>query len=266
MLAHNVQASKGKWQTLKNIEDVKEGTAEKKTSKTVPIPNCKIEAKKLVGKVNTASSMQSHKIGATKLFNDCWFDALQKPSYTPGNENTRIAVYEDPFLYFYARVPDPGKINTIWDLCDVTTLGNNKVVVDDSKAQFFGFFTWGSGKADKPQFGYGDDTPEYILVEGADNASPGANFHQPWAAFQCWDSTKRFSDPTQVRKQQPGSVTKENCFDGLLIDDETLRFENQLTLGILIMAVKNLKRRSLLFPQTCSKQCKEICRILQCYV
>lgn len=225
MLAHNVQASKGKWQTLKNIEDVKAGTAEKKTSKTVPIPNCKIEAKKLVGKVNTASSMQSHKIGATKLFNDCWFDALQKPSYTPGNENTRIAVYEDPFLYFYARVPDPGKINTIWDLCDVTTLGNNKVVVDDSKAQFFGFFTWGSGKADKPQFGYGDDTPEYILVEGADNASPGANFHQPWAAFQCWDSTKRFSDPTQVRKQQPGSVTKENCFDGLLIDDETLRFE-----------------------------------------
>ena len=225
MLAHNVQASKGKWQTLKNIEDVKAGTAEKKTSKTVPIPNCKIEAKKLVGKVNTASSMQSHKIGATKLFNDCWFDALQKPSYTPGNENTRIAVYEDPFLYFYARVPNPGKINTIWDLCDVTTLGNNKVVVDDSKAQFFGFFTWGSGKADKPQFGYGDDTPEYILVEGADNASPGANFHQPWAAFQCWDSTKRFSDPTQVRKQQPGSVTKENCFKGLLIDDETLRFE-----------------------------------------
>lgn len=225
MLAHNVQASKGKWQTLKNIEDVKAGTAEKKTSKTVPIPNCKIEAKKLVGKVNTASSMQSHKIGATKLFNDCWFDALQKPSYTPGNENTRIAVYEDPFLYFYARVPDPDKIKTVWDLCDITVLGNNKVVVDDSKAQFFGFFTWGSGKADKPQFGYGDDTPEYILVEGADNASPGANFHQPWAAFQCWDSTKRFSDPTQVRKQQPSSVTKKNCFDGLLIDDETLRFE-----------------------------------------
>lgn len=225
MLAHNVQASKGKWQTLKNIEDVKAGTAEKKTSKTVPIPNCKIEAKKLVGKVNTASSMQSHKIGATKLFNDCWFDALQKPSYTPGNENTRIAVYEDPFLYFYARVPDPDKIKTVWDLCDVTVLGNNKVVVDDNKAQFFGFFTWGSGKADKPQFGYGDDTPEYILVEGADNASPGANFHQPWAAFQCWDSTKRFSNPTQVRKQQPSSVTKKNCFDGLLIDDETLRFE-----------------------------------------
>lgn len=225
MIAHNVQASKGKWQTLKNIEDVKAGTAEKKTSKTVPIPNCKIEAKKLVGKVNTASSMQSHKIGATKLFNDCWFDALQKPSYTPGNENTRIAVYEDPFLYFYARVPDPDKIKTVWDLCDVTVLGNNKVVVDDNKAQFFGFFTWGSGKADKPQFGYGDDTPEYILVEGADNASPGANFHQPWAAFQCWDPTKRFSDPTQVRKQQPSSVTKKNCFDGLLIDDETLRFE-----------------------------------------
>ena len=225
MLAHNIQASKGKWQSLKNIEDVKAGTAEKKISKTVPIPNCKIEAKKLVGKVNTASSMQSHKIGATKLFNDCWFDVLQKPSYTPGNENTRIAVYEDPFLYFYARVPDPGKINTIWDLCDVTILGNNKVVVDDNKAQFFGFFTWGSGKADKPQFGYGDDTPEYILVEGADNASPGANFHQPWAAFQCWDSTKRFSDPTQVRKQQPSSVTRGNIFTGLLIDDETLRFE-----------------------------------------
>ena len=50
--------------------------------------------------------------------------------------------------------------------------------------KLFGFQTWGSAKADDPTYGYDEDkTPEYVLVEGADNASPGANFKQPWATF-----------------------------------------------------------------------------------
>ena len=33
-------------------------------------------------------------------------------------------------------------------------------------------------KADDPTYGYGDNTPEYLLVEGADNGAAGANFKQ----------------------------------------------------------------------------------------
>ena len=53
---------------------------------------------------------------------------------------------------------------------------NNIVVPHDEDVKFFGFQTWGSGKTDDPTYGYGDNTPEYLLVEGADNGAAGANF------------------------------------------------------------------------------------------
>lgn len=215
MIAHNIQASKGKWQKLKDIQEQGESAPK---SKTVPLADGTFP-KKLVGKVNTASSMQSHKLGATRLFNDCWFDGLKnaKDYYTPGSNGTRAAVYEEPFLYFYVNVSDPSTILTCDDLYTTYTQ-NGQLVVEDSNVKFFGFLTWGSGKADKPVFGYGDDTPEYILMEGADNGSPGANFKQPWAAFQCWDGDSY--------KQQNSSVTKTDNFTGLRIKGETLKFEN----------------------------------------
>ena len=65
----------------------------------------------------------------------------------------------------------------------------------DEDVKFFGFQTWGSAKGDDPTYGYDKkETPEYLLVEGADNGSAGANFKQPWAAFQTWDPTKKYND------------------------------------------------------------------------
>ena len=228
MVAHNVQASKGTWDTLENLEKNKANELpEGKTLKDLQLKYVPLsdgtKPKKLVGKVNTASSMQSHKLGATRCFNDCWFEAIKGETYTPGVTGTRSAVFEEPFLYFYANVEDPNEIYTCEDLISSSVI-NGSVQVDDSNVHFFGFLTWGSAKADKPVFGYGDDTPEYILVEGADNGSPGANFKQPWASFQCWNS-----QTGEDAEQQPKSVTLTDNFTGLLIKDETLKFESSGT-------------------------------------
>ena len=228
MVAHNVQASKGTWDTLENLEKNKANELpEGKTLKDLQLKYVPLsdgtKPKKLVGKVNTASSMQSHKLGATRCFNDCWFEAIKGETYTPGVTGTRSAVFEEPFLYFYANVEDPNEVYTCEDLISSSVI-NGSVQVDDSNVHFFGFLTWGSAKADKPVFGYGDDTPEYILVEGADNGSPGANFKQPWASFQCWNSRTG-----EDAEQQPNSVTLTDNFTGLLIKDETLKFESSGT-------------------------------------
>lgn len=228
MVAHNIQASKGTWDTLENLEKNKANTLpEGKTLKDLQLKYVPLsdgtKPKKLVGKVNTASSMQSHKLGATRCFNDCWFEAIKGETYTPGVTGTRSAVFEEPFLYFYANVENPNEIYTCEDLISSSVI-NGTIQVDDSNVHFFGFLTWGSAKADKPVFGYGDDTPEYILVEGADNGSPGANFKQPWAAFQCWNS-----QTGEDAEQQPKSVTLTDNFTGLLIKDETLKFESSGT-------------------------------------
>ena len=52
---------------------------------------------KLVGKVNFASSMQSHKIGSCKLFDDAFKNSTGSELPRGG----RKAVHEEPFLYFY---------------------------------------------------------------------------------------------------------------------------------------------------------------------
>lgn len=115
-------------------------------------------AKKLVGKVNFASSMQSHKIGSTALYNDLWKEVCGGNSITAteGFENTRSAVLEKPFLLFIQED-------------------------ENSEPQFVSFSTFGPGKGDKPTFGY-DKTkfPDYISIEGADNDRELVMCRVPW--------------------------------------------------------------------------------------
>ena len=115
-------------------------------------------AKKLVDKRNWASSPQSHKMGATKLYNDLYKEVVGRNEITSieGFENCRVAVYEDPFLVF-------------------------QQTENDSEPVFIGLGTFGSGKADKPTFGY-DKTksPDMLMIEGSDN-NPRLTKHQvPW--------------------------------------------------------------------------------------
>ena len=116
------------------------------------------KAKKLVGKVNFASSMQSHKIGATALFNDLKNEVCGKKSITatPGFENARSAVVEKPFLFFVQTETDAEPV-------------------------FKSFMTFGPGKGDEPTFGYDADAlPNTVCVEGADNDKPMIMGRAPW--------------------------------------------------------------------------------------
>lgn len=126
---------------------------------------------KLVGKVNFASSMQSHKEGACKLYNDAYkADTVQSGLLMGG----RKAVHEEAFLYFYL-ITDLESVAD-YELADL---------LKNPNVQFMGFQTFGSAKGDKATFGYDDDkTPEYILIEGGENSDPHVNFRRPWSALQ----------------------------------------------------------------------------------
>ena len=116
------------------------------------------KAKKLVGKVNFASSMQSHKIGATALFNDLKNEVCGKKSITakPGFENARSAVIEKPFLFFVQTE-------------------------NDAEPIFKSFMTFGPGKGDEPTFGYdAEQLPNTVCIEGADNDKPLIMGRAPW--------------------------------------------------------------------------------------
>ena len=221
---HNTQYSKG---TFLSEEQIANGVTEGSSKYVIPTDPEGIAVKKLVGKVNYASSMQSHKIGATKLYDRAYKEIFPENTLYSGGKK---ACLEEPFMYFYYNVTDNSQLNTIKieDLYTVETI-NGITVAQDANVKFLGFQTWGSAKADDPTYGYGDNTPEYVLFEGADNASPGANFKQPWAAFQTWTSefTKKENQEMAGKIiQQPKSVTETDYTTGLLIEGETIQFEN----------------------------------------
>ena len=118
-------------------------------------------AKKLVGKINFASSMQSHKLGLTWIYNDLYDQlvtngVITKPSQKTLYPNARIAVLEKPFLFFHRETE-----NDPWT--------------------FKYLMTFGAGKGDKPTFGFNKNTTgDMLMVEGANNDRPLALFRIPW--------------------------------------------------------------------------------------
>lgn len=116
------------------------------------------DAQKLVLKINYASSMQSHKQGATELY-DMLYKLVVGPTsiqQTEGFENTRVAVIERPFLYF--------------------TQADS-----DSEPVFQGLGTFGPGKMDKKTWGYDKKKfPYFAMMEGSDNNMPLTDMRVPW--------------------------------------------------------------------------------------
>lgn len=218
-LIHNCQYNikKGKclseadfeYNVANNLTEKDEGYIEPKNYYVMP--ESEIKAKKFVGKVNYASSMQSHKQGACDLFDSAYRTLFTNSLDEKLPNGGRKTVFEKEFLYFYYNLKPGETLETI----------TIKDTLED--ARFIGFQTWGPGKTDDPTYGYGDETPEYMLMEGADNGNAGANFKIPWAAFQTYDGTVA-NIGTQYIKQQPASVTTNDFVTGLLIDDETIKF------------------------------------------
>ncbi len=172
---------------------------------------------KLVGKVNFASSMQSHKEGACKLYNDAYkADTDQKGLLNGG----RKAVHEEAFLYFYL-------------ITDLESVANYELadLLKNPNIQFMGFQTFGSAKGDKATFGYDDDkTPEYILIEGGENSDPHVNFRRPWAALQRVGlnlagsrTLTNFPTVTVEEQQSPNRDYSKN----LWIQDESIVYQNR---------------------------------------
>ena len=115
-------------------------------------------AKKLVLKINYASSMQSHKQGATELYNLLHTAIVGKNSLQKADPKARVTVLERPFLYFL-QTPE------------------------DTEPVFHGLGTFGPGKMDKPTWGYDDENPEhadFAMLEGSDNNKPLTDMRVPW--------------------------------------------------------------------------------------
>lgn len=167
------------------------------------------KVKKSVGKVNWASSMQSHKIGSCKLYEDAYKTRFPN---TVGNIGKK-AVHEEPFLYFYWET----------DLDDVSTIELADLISNDTNLKFAGFQTWGAGKGDKYESGYGDDTPEYLMLEGGENANVTVNFRCPWHALQGLNEEGKFNNTPTVSKADSLS----NPEMGLVIEDESIVYQNQ---------------------------------------
>jgi len=164
-----------------------------------------ILVKKAVGKVNYASSMQSHKIGFCKLYDD--FVQQSSAKSTALATGGRKAVQEEQFLYFYVNA-NQYDVSDV-ELADLLAADAGTSTIFDNKIKFMGFMTWGSAKADDQTYGYNDDTtPGYLLLEGGENGDVSVNFRCPWQALQrnpiSWDSISNASlAPNQTLSDTP---------------------------------------------------------------
>lgn len=187
--------------------------------------------KKMVGKVNFASSMQSHKLGACKLYDDAYKHSLGTTSLPSGGKK---AVHEEPFLYFYIETDEPFNTDYSSDL-DIDNITYSKIQELGEQAKFMGFQTWGPGKGDDACSGYDEDlTPEYLMLEGGENTDASVNFLRPWQALQRlrtdfvrngakYDYTKDLMTNPTVDSQK----SKQEPWAQLLIDDESIIYTDR---------------------------------------
>lgn len=138
--------------------------------------------KRMTAKINFASSMQSHKIGATRAYTDL-HNAVEltneAQTYAANNSLPKptVAVYEYPAFGFQK-------------------IGNTY--------EFIGLFTIGPDKGDKPTFGYDINDSikaELISIEGTDHSRKMVMFNYPWnsdvqylSSNECLNIVKGASD------------------------------------------------------------------------
>ena len=196
--------------------------------------DCAIGIQKSCGKFNYASSMQSHKIGAVRAFHDLWDACVDKSDFTPEEIKGRKACLEDTFIAFYVET----------DLQDVSNYKLSDLAqLDDSKIMFAGFQTWGSAKGDKNTFGYSKKTtPEYILLEGAENNGELCNWLAPWSPSIATLSGETWKTQQLVVNEGTPSYVLSDSFDvdyGLDSSDDkgnTMSVGGQKTLNKFIEA------------------------------
>jgi hypothetical protein len=119
--------------------------------------------------------MQSHKIGACKLYDDAFKHTFKTEYQNMMYSGGKKAVHEEPYLYFYWET----------DMDDVNNIQLADILANNDQIKFMGFQTWGAGKGDKAESGYDEDvTPGYLMLEGGENDEPTTNFRVPWQDLQ----------------------------------------------------------------------------------
>ena len=123
--------------------------------------------KRITAKINFASSMQSHKMGATRaytllhdtLLEGAMLNEAQVYAQTNDLPMPTVAVYQYPAFGFQKNVD---------------SLGNEHY-------EFIGLFTIGPDKGDKPTFGWNlIDDEDLVSLEGTDHTPQMAKFNVPW--------------------------------------------------------------------------------------
>lgn len=132
--------------------------------------------RRITAKKNVASSMQSHKMGATRMFN-----YLHRQCVGANEANANVAVLQYPVYGF------------------------QKILQDDGKTYMYrpiGLYTIGADKGDKHTFGYDQDefVETLIHLEGSDHTPKSVGFDYPW------DNT-RYSSAKDVEAM--GAIVQE---------------------------------------------------------
>ena len=204
------------------------------------ISDDKAMIKKAVGKVNFASSQQSHKIGCMKLYDDA-YKKINGALLTGGRKGAR----EEPFLYFYWEseklsnksedvTAAQNKDKNYWKTRGADEIQQVELaeLFNNPDVHFMGFQTWGSAKADDATYGYDDNiTPEYLLIEGGENTDPAVNFRVPWHALQRATgegSAKALESAPTISYAQ----SLETPWANLLVADESIVYDVRGALDI----------------------------------
>ena len=152
-------------------------------------------------KLNWASSMQSHKMGATALYNDCWKKIIKNNTITTtaggqdftgtegGYADCRVAVRQKQFMMFVQETADADPV-------------------------FYGLYTMGPGKGDKPTFGFDKNVfPDLTMLEGCDNDKPLVMHRVPW------DNSIAVNDKGEVFLYNSEDNWEISMGDGNLVDE-----------------------------------------------
>lgn len=121
---------------------------------------------RITAKINFASSMQSHKMGATRAYtllhdsieDGAMLNEAQVEAERQGKPIPTVAVYQYPAFGFQKTVD---------------SLGN-------ASYTFIGLYTIGPDKGDKPTFGWDLVEDDLVSLEGTDHTPQLAKFNVPW--------------------------------------------------------------------------------------
>lgn len=137
--------------------------------------------RRITAKKNVASSMQSHKMGSTRMFN-----YLHHECVGANEANANVAVLQYPVYGFQKVLSDDGKSYTYRPI---------------------GLYTIGADKGDKHTFGFDNETYASTLIhmEGSDHTPKSVGFDYPWSHTKFIHETKN-NDATIGAIQSDGGV------------------------------------------------------------